>query len=72
MRTNPTPALVLCLLTPVLALAQTRMEPVGQQQITDSASFWFWIIALAVAVMAFIVANVVFNRRLPPTGPRGF
>ncbi|KFE69997.1 hypothetical protein DB31_5039 [Hyalangium minutum] len=38
---------------------------------TQSSGFWFWVIALAIAVVAFIVANVVFNRRLPPTGPRG-
>jgi len=72
MRTIPTPAFVLCLLTPVLALAQPGMGPTDQQLVTQSSSFWFWLIALAIAVVAFIVANVVFNRRLPPSGPRGF
>ena len=71
MRTIPTPALVLCLLTPVRALAQ-GMGPTNTQQVTQSSSFWFWLIALAIAVVAFIVANVVFNRRMPPSGPRGF
>jgi drug/metabolite transporter (DMT)-like permease len=69
MRTTPTPAFVLSLLTPVLALAQ--MGPTDDRWVTQSSSFWFWVIALAIAVVAFIVANIVFNRRLPPTGPRG-
>lgn len=72
MRTIPTPAFVLYLLTPVLALAQTGMGPTDDRWVTQSSGFWFWVVALAIAVVAFIVANVVFNRRLPPTGPRGF
>jgi anti-sigma-K factor RskA len=48
------------------------MGPTNTQQVTQSPAFWYWIAVLAIAVVAFIVANVVFNRRLPPTGPRGF
>lgn len=70
MRTTPTLSLVLCLLTPVLALAQTGMGPTDDRWVTQSSAFWFWVISLAIAIVAFIVANVVFNRRLPPTGPR--
>ena len=70
MRTTPTLALVLCLLTPVLALAQAGAGPTENQQVTHSPLFWYWMVAIAIAVVAFIVANVVFNRRLPPTGPR--
>jgi anti-sigma-K factor RskA len=61
---------VLCLLTPVLALAQAGLGPTDNQQVTQSPAFWYWIAVLAIAVVAFIVANVVFNRRLPPSGPR--
>lgn len=70
MRTIPTPALVLCLLTPALALAQQGLGSNENRWVTQSSGFWFWVVALAIAVVAFIVANVVFNRRLPPMGPR--
>jgi len=72
MRTIPTPALALCLLTPLLALAQPGMEPTQTQLVTHSSAFWFWVIAVALAVVAFIVSNIVFNRRLPPSGPPDF
>jgi hypothetical protein len=71
MRTIPIPALALCLLTPLLALAQPNVQGPGNDQfVTSSPSFWFWIIATAVAVVAFIVSNAVVARRGGPYSRR--
>jgi hypothetical protein len=71
MRTIPISALALCLLTPVLALAQPGMGPTQSEVVTQSSAFWFWMIALALAVVAFIASTlVVSRRRWPPSGPR--
>jgi hypothetical protein len=71
MRTTPILALALCLLTPLLALAQPNVQgPGNEQQVTSSPSFWFWLIATAVAVVAFVVSNVIVARRGGPHSRR--
>ncbi len=66
MRTTPITALALCLLTPVLALAQPGAGPANESQVTSSPSFWFWLIAAAIAVVAFVVSNIIVGRRGGP------
>jgi hypothetical protein len=71
MRTIPIPALALCLLTPLLALAQPNVQgPGNEQMVTSSPSFWFWLIAAAIAVVAFVVSNIVVGRRGGPHSRR--
>lgn len=73
MRTIPMTAWVLCLLTPVLALAQSGMGPTESQQVTHSPLSWFWVVAVAIAIAAFVASYIVVNRRrVPPSGPTGF
>ncbi len=64
------PALLLFLMTPLLAIAQTAPPP--NQPITQSPLFWGWVIALSVAVVAFVWASIVISRRRggPPSRPR--
>jgi predicted permease len=72
MRTIPIPALALYLLTPVLALAQPGTEPTQDHLVFTSSAFWFWVIAFALAVVAFIWSYFVFSRRgRPPGGQSG-
>jgi hypothetical protein len=71
MRTIPTSAWVLALLTPLLALAQPGMGPTENQIVTTSSSFWFWVVGLAIAIVAFIASTAVISRHSwPPSGPR--
>lgn len=67
MRTSLPPLLVL--LSPVLALAQDG----GRVKASQSPAFWFWLVALAIAVAAFIAYSVALSKRRggpPPGGPR--
>lgn len=72
MRTIPIPALALSLLTPLLALAQPTVQgPTDNQIVLRSPLFWYWMVALAIAVVAFVWAVVVISRRRgPPSRPR--
>jgi hypothetical protein len=69
MRTIPIPALALCLLMPLLAVAQGA-GPGNEQFVTSSPSFWFWLIAGAVAIVAFVVSNIIVARRGGPHSRR--
>jgi hypothetical protein len=66
MRTIPIPAVVLCVLTPLLALAQTGRRPADNIVALHDPTFLFWMIGAAIALVAFIASNVVFNRRGGP------
>jgi hypothetical protein len=66
MRTIPIPAVVLCLLTPLLALAQPGMGPGDNDVVMYSPTFWFWMVAFAIAAVAFVVSNFIFTRRGGP------
>ncbi|WP_224366616.1 hypothetical protein [Hyalangium versicolor] len=71
MRTLPIPAAVLCLLTPLLALAQPGLGPTDNDIVARSPLTWYWLVAVAVAVVAFIVSSAVISRRnWPPTRRR--
>jgi anti-sigma-K factor RskA len=62
MRTIPIPALVLCLLSPLLAIAQPGVATVENQWVWSSSGFWFWVVAAAIAVVAFVASTVVISR----------
>jgi integral membrane sensor domain MASE1 len=65
------PALILCLLTPLLALAQPQGPVPPEQGLTQSPLFWYWMVALVIAVAAFIWASISISRRRgPPSRPR--
>jgi hypothetical protein len=71
MRTIPIPALALCLLTPLFALAQPNVQgPTNSQTVTQSPLFWYWMVALAIAIVAFVVSNVIVARRRGPHSRR--
>jgi hypothetical protein len=64
MRKIPIPAVVLCLLSPLLALAQPGgMGPTENQWVWSSPAFWFWVAVTAIAVVAFAVSSAVISRR---------
>lgn len=65
MRTIPLPALVVCLLTPILALAQGQ-GPTEIPRVTQSPLFWYWMVAIAIALVAFIWATIAISRRRGP------
>ncbi len=69
MRTTLAP--LLTLLTPVLALAQTPLRGPVEQDVSRSPAFWYWVVLLAVAAIAFAWSAVRISRRRrgPPTGP---
>jgi hypothetical protein len=69
MRTIPIPALALCLLTPLLAVAQGA-GPANDQFVISSPQFWFWLIAGAIAIVAFVVSNIIVGRRGGPRSRR--
>lgn len=67
------PAFLLCLLTPVLALAQAGQGPnPPEQAVNRSPLFWYWMVAIAIAVVAFVWASIVISKRKggPPSRPR--
>jgi hypothetical protein len=72
MRTISIPALALCLLTPLLVLAQPRQGINAENpQVTQSPLFWYWMVVIVVAVAAFIGSAVYISRRKgPPSRPR--
>lgn len=70
MRTIPIPALALCLLTPLLAIAQHGAGPSPEQWVTRSPLSWFWVIAVAIAVVAFVWSNIIVARRGGPHSRR--
>ncbi|WP_224249878.1 hypothetical protein [Hyalangium gracile] len=71
MRNIPIPAAVVCLLSPLLALAQAGMGPTDNQVVAQSPATWYWLAVLAIAVVAFIVSTAVISRRnWPPTRRR--
>jgi hypothetical protein len=70
MRTIPIPALAVCLLTPLLAIAQPGLGPTPDQWVTSSPAFWFWVIATAIAVVAFVWSYIVVARRGGPHSRR--
>jgi hypothetical protein len=76
MRTIPIPPVVLCLLTPLLALAQSKgVSPTDNQWVARSPQTWAWAAAVVVAVVAFVWSTIVVSRRKggpggPPNQPR--
>ena len=71
MRTIPIPALALCLLTPLFALAQPNVQgPTDNEMVTQSPLFWYWMVALAIAIVAFVVSNIIVARRGGPHSRR--
>lgn len=70
MRTIPIPALALCLLAPLLALAQPDAEPRVDHWVITSPLFWFWVVAVVIAVVAFVWSNIVVARRGGPHSRR--
>jgi hypothetical protein len=74
MRTTLAP--VLTVLTPILAFAQAGVPQQGpiDQQVSRSPAFWYWIVLLAVAALAFAWVSVRLSRKRrgppPGTGPR--
>ncbi len=71
MRTTLAP--VLTLLTPILAYAQAGVPQQGpiDNPVSRSPAFWYWIVLLAVAALAFAWVSVRLSRkrRGPPAGP---
>ncbi|WP_239470464.1 hypothetical protein [Archangium violaceum] len=60
------PVWMLYLLTPVLALAQTREN----QAVTSGPLLWYWLAVLVVAAAAFAFISVrLSKRRQPPHRP---
>ncbi len=67
MRTTSLSAVTLSLLMPVLALAQAGMGPnTPNQSIERSPLAWWWLVAIAVALAAFIWTAVASKRRGGP------
>ncbi|MCP3144720.1 hypothetical protein [Pyxidicoccus xibeiensis] len=71
MRTTLAP--LLTLLTPVLALGQTPAPLPGpiEQEVSRSPAFWYWVVLLVVAAIAFAWMSVKLSRRRrePPSRP---
>lgn len=62
-----TSALIVGLLMPVLALAQPLQDRTTlNQEVLASPGFWYWVVALAIAVVAFIVSTAIVSRRGGP------
>ncbi|HEX8697228.1 MAG TPA: hypothetical protein VF815_00185 [Myxococcaceae bacterium] len=64
---------LLCLLSPVLAVAQPLLGASPGMEVHRSPAFWYWIVALIVAAAAFAVVSVRLSRRRgggPPSTPR--
>lgn len=61
MRKIPIPAVVLCLLSPLLALAQPETRTVNQF-VWSSPGLWFWAVVAVVAVVAWVASTVVISR----------
>jgi hypothetical protein len=67
------PAFLLCLLSPLLALAQDVQGSDPDNVVIRSPLFWYWMVALAIAVAAFIGVSFFLSRRGgggPPSRPR--
>ncbi len=69
MRTIPIPPVALSLLLPLLALAQPGQEPSENRQAATSPLTWYWVGVVAIAVVAFVVSNIIVARR--KGGPGG-
>ncbi|WP_257449118.1 hypothetical protein [Archangium lipolyticum] len=67
MKTSQTiPVWMLYLLTPVLALAQSREN----QQVLSSPALWYWVAVLVVAAVAFAVVSFRLSKhKQPPHRP---
>ncbi|WP_233165684.1 hypothetical protein [Archangium sp. Cb G35] len=67
------PAWLVCLLTPLMALAQTA--PPGDsekvnQYVTQSSALWYWVAMLVVAAAAFAWVSFRLSRhKQPPHRP---
>lgn len=66
------PAFLLCLFTPLWALAQPYQGPnPADQAVNQSPLFWYWVAVLVVAAAAFAVFSIRLSRRRgPPSRPR--
>ncbi len=67
------PAFLLCLLSPLLAVAQPLLAAAPENMVSRSPLTWYWLVALAVALVAFIATTLVLSRRRgggPPSRPR--
>lgn len=63
-------AWLLCLLTPLLAMAQGAPGGYEEQPVLRSPSFWYWLAVLAVAAAAFAWVSIrLSRRRRPPSRP---
>lgn len=71
MRTIPIPAVVLCLLTPLFALAEgVGLGPGDNRDAARSPLTWYWVGVVAIALVAFVVSTfIVSRRRGGPGGP---
>jgi uncharacterized membrane protein YhaH (DUF805 family) len=61
------PVWMLYLLTPVLALAQSREH----EAVLSSPALWYWLAVLIVAAVAFAVVSVRLSRHRQPPHPPG-
>jgi hypothetical protein len=66
------PAFLLCLLAPLVALAQPLLGAAPESLVSRSPLIWYWMAVLVVAVGAFIWVALSLSRRRggPPSGPR--
>lgn len=70
MRKIPIPPVVLCLLMPLLALAQpTRTGHTSNWDVAHSPLTWFWGFVVAVAAIAFLWSIITVSRNKGPRGP---
>jgi hypothetical protein len=70
MRTIPIPPVVLCLLMPLFALAQSTGLGPTDQQVSHSPLSWYWLAVLAIALVAFVWSAMYISRRKGgPGGP---
>lgn len=67
------PAWLVCLLTPLMALAQTAPSADDQkvnQYVTHSSALWYWVAMLVVAAVAFAWFSFRLSRhKQPPHRP---
>ncbi|WP_164014892.1 hypothetical protein [Pyxidicoccus trucidator] len=70
MRTTLAPWLTL--LAPVLAFAQAPLPGPIEQEVSRSPAFWYWVVLLVLAAVAFAWSAVRISRKRrgpPPRGP---